>query len=395
MRHLESSNSFCGVRQCDLELGLFKIFFYILKSYASLDGNGCSKEYYAVMGVPHGCSLEELKEAYIKLAKRLHPDSRNKDADGAQFAIVENAYRRLQEHIQSEASGENKATEEEGEVIQIKHTVPQHRQYLGYEGVGFGTPTQREKQYQQYKVARAQDTVTDRRIEKHAGQYETAVIVKDKKRSQTHRVKGSINSVVNDLILDAMNRGDFDNLPGAGKPLKHTTYNIGVDSTTHNLNKILVNNGFAPEWVMLQKDIKSEHKKGRKQLCRKRLFLGGLPFTSSQEKLWKGYTDDFRQTIADVNKLIDKFNMIVPSMQWQMFHYKTEPFIKQTLDADLEALAQELGEKIAKFSGNQQECRNFDPGMSGGPGDENAVFKEFYNEIKSWFLNLKTEKKDG
>ena len=50
--------------------------------------------------------------------------------------------------------------------------------------------------------------------------------------------------------------GDFDNLSGSGKPLpERVVYNPYEDFTTHKMNQILVDGGFAPEWIMLKKDI--------------------------------------------------------------------------------------------------------------------------------------------
>lgn len=65
-----------------------------------------------------------------------------------------------------------------------------------------------------------------------------------------------IDRVVDDLIRESMQRGDFDNLSGSGKPLKYSDHNPFIDLTTHNINKILVNNGFKPEWIMLSKEIR-------------------------------------------------------------------------------------------------------------------------------------------
>lgn len=62
--------------------------------------------------------------------------------------------------------------------------------------------------------------------------------------------------LVEDLIADSIAKGEFDNLAGSGKPLTHDTYNPLVDVTTHNLNKVLIQNGYAPEWVTLTKEIK-------------------------------------------------------------------------------------------------------------------------------------------
>ena len=53
-----------------------------------------------------------------------------------------------------------------------------------------------------------------------------------------------------------MQNGEFDNLPGRGQPLNKMQHNPMLDITTHNINRILVDSGFAPEWVTLQGEIR-------------------------------------------------------------------------------------------------------------------------------------------
>ena len=72
-----------------------------------------------------------------------------------------------------------------------------------------------------------------------------------------HLLSNMIERVVDDLIRESMQKGEFENLSGQGKPLDYSDHNPLVDTTTHNLNKIMVNNGFKPEWIMLSKEIRS------------------------------------------------------------------------------------------------------------------------------------------
>lgn len=51
-------------------------------------------------------------------------------------------------------------------VLFLQHTAPQHRQYLSYDGIGFGTPFQRQKQYRQIRAIQAADNVMQHRITK-------------------------------------------------------------------------------------------------------------------------------------------------------------------------------------------------------------------------------------
>lgn len=45
-----------------------------------------------------------------------------------------------------------------------QHTAPQHRQYLSFDGVGYGSPVQREKQYQQSRASKAYGKVCDTKL---------------------------------------------------------------------------------------------------------------------------------------------------------------------------------------------------------------------------------------
>ena len=69
-------------------------------------------------------------------------------------------------------------------------------------------------------------------------------------------LRKGLDRLVEDLIQESMARGDFDDLPGKGKKIEYKEHNPMVDTFTHNLNRIMINNGYAPEWVMLDKEIR-------------------------------------------------------------------------------------------------------------------------------------------
>lgn len=52
----------------------------------------------------------------------------------------------------------------------MQHVAPQHRQYLNYDGVGSGTPAQRQKQYTKIKAAKAVENVLEHRIAKSSAE---------------------------------------------------------------------------------------------------------------------------------------------------------------------------------------------------------------------------------
>lgn len=67
-----------------------------------------------------------------------------------------------------------------------QHTAPQHRQYLTFDGVGSGTPFEREKQYDKYRRAKAADNVMEYRVQQvtRASGEKVTAIAKDTKASK-------------------------------------------------------------------------------------------------------------------------------------------------------------------------------------------------------------------
>ena len=71
-----------------------------------------------------------------------------------------------------------------------QHTAPQHRQYLSYDGVGHGSPFQRQKQYQKHQVKKAVENVYNHRLSHIENTDEQALMVhKDAKASRKTKTK--------------------------------------------------------------------------------------------------------------------------------------------------------------------------------------------------------------
>nr|XP_033805662.1 dnaJ homolog subfamily C member 28 [Geotrypetes seraphini] len=286
------------------------------------------KECYRLLNVKEECTLNDVRDSYRKLAKQYHPDSGSPSADVTMFVQIEEAYRTMLIHLAKEENPEKKDEEEEEK---FKRKVPQHRQYLSFEGIGFGTPSQREKQYIQFRVDRATDQVMEFRRQKLERQYaENAMMAKDVRQSKKVKITQAIERLVEDLIQESMARGDFDNLSGKGKPLQKFSYCPHVDPMTHNLNRILIDNGFQPEWIVLQKEIRDTIEKLRKELEVARSKLGE-PLTSLREEQWRQCCEQFSKDIGKLNKRINDFNLIVPLLNRQMVHFSADKEIARAL----------------------------------------------------------------
>ncbi|XP_076461901.1 dnaJ homolog subfamily C member 28-like [Babylonia areolata] len=338
---------------------------------------------FCLLGVEPDCSDQELKKAYLQKAKTYHPDSSSPSADPYKFSQVKDAYKAVLEHRKGRELKEEEE-EDAGIIFDIKHTAPQHRQYLEFEGVGFGTPSQRQRQYQQHRVARVTENVFQHRIQRHAAETEDAVVVRDKQQAKKAVISNAMDRIVEDLIQESMKRGDFNNLPGHGKPLAHTAHNPFVDVTTHNLNKILVNNGFAPEWIMLQSEIRKEIHQARQTLALTHTRLKE-PRSPTDKKAWHAALDKFSHQISEVNIKIHKFNLIVPFLKKQKMPYSKDREVERVLSC----VEQYLPE-------NPEEHVVWDVSMSKIPSlpslQEAVDWKQVWRDIRNVFKSSNDEK---
>lgn len=73
------------------------------------------------------------------------------------------------------------------------------------------------------------------------------------------------HDLVGVMIAQAMKRGEFDNLEGAGKPLNMDDNPFAADEM-HLAYKILKDNGYAPYWIELGKEVETLRIKFNKEV---------------------------------------------------------------------------------------------------------------------------------
>ncbi|GLD53085.1 dnaJ homolog subfamily C member 28 [Lates japonicus] len=281
------------------------------------------QESYRLLQLPDegNSSPAQVKEAYLRLAKLYHPDSGAPTADAVLFSRVEEAYRAVLAH-QSKTKQPDLGKEVEDEDKSRGAALP-HRHYLSYEGMGSGTPSQRERQYRQIRVDRASEQVLNYRQREHerAAAAEGALVERDmRQRSRKIKITQAVERLVEDLIQESMARGDFRNLSGAGKPLNKFQHNPYADPMTHNLNRILIDNGYQPPWVVTQRDIRETTAQIRKKLLEGRARLGD-PMTPREHSQWDQLCASVEEELVKLNKMVDNYNLIVPMLNMQMVHF--------------------------------------------------------------------------
>ncbi|KAM7351183.1 dnaJ homolog subfamily C member 28 [Cochliomyia hominivorax] len=288
-----------------------------------------------ILGVEESADQNTIRKAYIDLVKKVHPDSGLPEASEERFQEVDEAFKLLQEKFAKNRRGIYE--DEEEEVPDIRHTAPQHRQYLSFDGMGVGNPFQRQKQYQQIKAMKAQERVLKHRIDKSQAGEKTLMKKGTFFKNHAIKTKYGFDRLVEDYIQEAMSKGDFNNLTGAGKPLTQAQQqNPYLDFTTHKLNKILIDNGFTPEWITLQRDIREALQQLKKDLASERVYYGEYPLKDMELQKWQKMLEKYEYEIQQINKNIDKYNLIVPILENQFFRVNLESIAEKILkDPDI------------------------------------------------------------
>ncbi|KAM0945106.1 putative DnaJ subfamily C, member 28 domain-containing protein [Dioscorea sansibarensis] len=136
-------------------------------------------------------------------------------------------------------------------------------------------------------------------------------------RANAIRSETDIVNVVEQRIWHSMEEGHFENLPGKGKPLDLST-NPHADPAEDTLYRILSRNGCAPEWVELNKEIRSKIAEWR--LSMKKAWTGSSDHDNSK---WLEDSESLKSRMREINDKVLHYNLIVPFGR-QMFGLKWE-----------------------------------------------------------------------
>ncbi|KAI7733583.1 hypothetical protein M8C21_027192 [Ambrosia artemisiifolia] len=119
-------------------------------------------------------------------------------------------------------------------------------------------------------------------------------------RGQRNNIRSEtdIINVVEQRIWHSMEEGHFENLPGKGKPLNLNT-NPHADPAEDTLYRILSRNKCAPEWVELNKGIRSDVAEWR--LILKKAWAHR---ESGDMTKWNEYSDTLKDQLRSINNKV-------------------------------------------------------------------------------------------
>jgi DnaJ family protein C protein 28 len=123
-------------------------------------------------------------------------------------------------------------------------------------------------------------------------------------------------------IAEAIENGEFDNLPGKGRPL--TLDDLARDENL--AHRLLVDNGFPLPWIELKGQIDADLEKAVRRLSQRLEWLQGQGEAQESSRRWAVAVEEFRLAIQELNQRIDECNLRVPLAQFQ----------RRRIDADAE-----------------------------------------------------------
>jgi DnaJ family protein C protein 28 len=127
------------------------------------------------------------------------------------------------------------------------------------------------------------------------------------------------------MLREAIEAGEFDNLPGKGQPLD-LRENPFEDPDLRTVHRLLRNAGFAPAWIEERKDIDSSFLIGRQKLARAwQLF--GKP-SNEEHPDWIRNEKEFRELTAALNERIKMYNLKAPAVGFHRKRIDTEATIQ-------------------------------------------------------------------
>ena len=133
---------------------------------------------------------------------------------------------------------------------------------------------------------------------------------------------------VSEQIEEAMKRGEFKDLSGKGEPLKLDT-NPFLTPQVRMANRLLKENGFAPRWIELEKEIKQEKVQLERLLInlkarRERLVAFIAQHPHRHEAVSRSFAHErargiarYSEKLENLNKKIQRVNLLMPTQNRQ------------------------------------------------------------------------------
>lgn len=140
-------------------------------------------------------------------------------------------------------------------------------------------------------------------------------------------------SNIEEHIRRAMQEGQFDNLPGKGKPL-HLDDNPFEDPEWHLAYHVLRNSGFSLPWIEKRRELEEAIEAARKALrikwsWRESALASNQPLAAINAE-WARARENFCRQVDELNQQIMSYNLEAPSERFHLPRLNAEREITLT-----------------------------------------------------------------
>lgn len=129
------------------------------------------------------------------------------------------------------------------------------------------------------------------------------------------------NFSIEEIIRQAIEEGEFDDLPGKGKPLQ-IEQNPHQDPDWRATHHILKSSGFTLPWIESLREIKANLLQAQDRLLRVWSWRQDQQDHTFQtefiESEWMKASENFQERIASINNQIRTYNLEVPNDRFQL-----------------------------------------------------------------------------
>lgn len=129
---------------------------------------------------------------------------------------------------------------------------------------------------------------------------------------------------VDKIIRQAREAGEFDDLPGKGKPLRWED-ETHVPETQRMANRILKNSGFTLDWIELGRELDAQAEEARRKL---EIARQACAEGRQGEKDWQNAAQAYVDKIQELNRRLLSYNLRVPHPNFQKRPYVIDPQVK-------------------------------------------------------------------
>ncbi len=177
---------------------------------------------------------------------------------------------------------------------------------------------------------------------------EEEIKLKAQKSKKLARYMSSTQDLVENQIRQAMEKGEFDNLAGLGKPLRFEE-NPYEPPELRMVNKILKDNDFAPYWIELGKEIDRDWEKLKNEIDYFKRYTSMVLNNPKRDKMAlsryesrKAYFfAERRRDLEKISKKIIDYNLHCPTFRMGRANLLIDEEMYQII-IELESLIEDL-----------------------------------------------------